>query len=177
MLKKGLLVTLIVFCLLVVATIPAFATSPIHYEGEFDDPPWFLTDCSGYGYDFEITAQESGWYKGKESFTKEGYLKIQEHISGTDVLTNSVSGKEISGKWTANNVVVIVDETEDFYTRHGMFWHFNYPGLGNVLLDTGHISVHWMLVDDVWEMEVLHWSGHFTALNDDYEMICAALAD
>jgi hypothetical protein len=180
MLKKGFLVTLIILSLLAVITTSAIAKDQEFYEDSYDGV-YELFDCGEYGYDFIIMNHESGQFRGKQFYSKEGYLTFKEHISGRDVLFNSeYPEKQITGKFVANDLVVIVDETEDYWTRHGLSWHLNYPGYGNVLLDAGHVSIHWTWVgpgEDDWDAEFLHLSGHYTAFNDDFEEVCAILAE
>lgn len=180
MLKKGILLTLLVFGLLAVVTISTLAKPQEFYEDEYDGV-YELFDCGEYNYDFILMNHETGQFRGKQFYSKEGYLTFKEHISGRDVLFNSeYPENQITGKFVVNDLAVIIDDTEDFFTRHGLSWHINHPGYGNVLKDAGHISVHWTWVgpgEDDWEAEILHWSGHYTAFYDEFEEACAILAE
>ena len=179
--KKVLFITMIVMSLLIVVTTSVFAKPQDFYEDEYE-VVYELFDCGVYGFDYILMDHESGQFRGKTFFNKEGYLTFKEHISGRDVLFNSnFPEKQLTGKFVVNDLTVIVEEgVEEIFTRHGLSWHINYPGVGNVLKDAGHVSVHWTWVGpdpDDWEGEILHWSGHYTAFYDDFELICSLLAE
>lgn len=180
MFKKGILASVIIFSLFAVLTTSAIAKEQEFYEDSYD-VNYELFDCGVYGYDFVIMDHEVGEFRGKVFFSKEGNLVFKEHISGRDTLYNSLHPeKQISGKFVVNDLSEIIDETEDYWTRHGLSWHINYPGHGNVLKDAGHIYVHWTWVgpgEDDWDFDILHWSGHYTAFYDDFEEACAILSD
>ena len=95
MLKKVFFVTLIVFSLLIVVTIQAFAMKPESYESEYYEEPYILADCHEYGYDFLIEDYAIGSGKSKVFFNQDGSInRIQEHFSGYDVMTNLKTGKQ-----------------------------------------------------------------------------------
>ena len=181
MLKKGFLVTLIVFCLLVVVTTSALALLPEFYEGEYVGEPYIMADCRDYGYNFDIEVIESGQYQGKVFYNRDGSIdRIQEHVSGIDVMVNSESNKQISGNWVVNDVYVPIADDSELAYRHGLSYHVTYPGLGNVALDAGmmEIIIRYDENGNIVEFEIIRLKGKYTInFTDDFEMVCAALAD
>ena len=173
MLKKSFYILLIVTCLLAVATLPALAMAPQTYEFEVHQAPAIIADCSEYGYDFLIDQYAEGAGFGKVFLNQDGsFNRIQEHVSGYDVYTNTVTGKQIIGYWVVNELYPV---EYGYIIRHGVPFHVTYPGMGNIVLDSGHFEfTYW------FENGELHWTmerhnGHSNFYNGDFEKVCAAL--
>ena len=177
MLRKGFVGILLVVCFLAIATLPALASTPEFYDFEYSEDPYILADCHDYGYDFEITDYAEGSGFGKIFFNQDGSInRVQEHLSGIDVMTNSNTGKQIYGNWTVNDEYFFGEEDGYIY-RHGLPFHVTYPGLGNIVLDGGFLIVHyWFENGDIY-YEVERANGHFTYFYGDFEAVCAAMAE
>ena len=175
MLKKSFFVLLIVTCLLTMATLPAFADAPQKYDYEYHQAPAIIADCGVYGYDFLIDQYAEGAGFRKVFLNKDGsFNRIQEHVSGYDVYTNTVTGKQIMGNWTVNELYPV---EYGYIIRHGVPFHVTYPGMGNIVLDSGHMEFTYWFEGDVLFYTLERHNGHSNFFSGDFEEVCAALAE
>lgn len=175
MLKKSFFAMLIVTFLLAFATLPALAMAPITYEIEIHQAPAYIADCHDYGYDFFIEQYAEGTGFGKVFLNQDGsFNRIQEHVSGYDVYTNTETGKQIIGSWVGNELYPV---EYGYIIRHGLPYHVTYPGMGNIVLESGHFEFTYWFEDGVLHWTIERHNGHSSIYIGDFEKVCAALAE
>jgi hypothetical protein len=94
-------------------------------------------------------------------------IRIEEHVSGTDTLVNSLTGKSYTGRF-ANNV--IVDPVTRLGANAGIIYRITVPGAGAIFLDVGRI------VTDRFGTIIAFRAGPHQAVDGDFARLCAALA-
>lgn len=158
-----------------VATLPALAITPTTYEFEIHQAPAIIADCSEYVYGFHIDQYAEGMGIGIVFLNQDfSFIRIQEHVFGYDVYNNTVTGKQITGNWVANELYPV---EYGYIIQHGLPFHGPCLGMGNIILDSGHFEfVYW------FENGELHWTierhtGSSTLSSCDFEKVCAASAE
>ena len=140
----------------------ASADAPV-IEGPFHEEVSFMvTDCGS----FQVIDYFVGDWTRTLFYDEAGnldYYRVQ--LSGTDTLTNSVTGKAYSGYAHA---VTTRDLVEGTRTDAGIYWHITVPGMGAVFLDVGRIVFQ-------GRGNVIFEAGPHQEIDGDFTALCAAL--
>jgi hypothetical protein len=156
---------------LVLASLVAFASLPIAAaDGPVVDGPHrlegqaALTNCGT----FTILDQYVLDFTLRLFFDRSGTLvRLEEHVSGTDTLINSVTGKRYTSRF-ANNV--LIDPATGLGANAGIIFRLTVPGAGAVFLDVGRI------VTNQAGTVVTFQAGPHQFFSGDLAGLCAALA-
>lgn len=176
--RKIMLVAICTLVLLATPMVPAQAVppDPWHYEDVWG--PDFLTDCSEYAddYSFEIEWITVVTIDGRDFYNPDGSFKWSKlHVYGERIFYNSESGKQVSGNFS---FIEKWDEGDTWFEaiHHGLEIRINVPGSGVVFLQTGTIDYYVTWNGD--DVETITFSaGPKDWIDEEYEMLCAALAD
>ena len=164
--RLSILTILIVILALAIFT-PAGAVPLIHTEFDFVDE---FVDTGICGFPVQLRFEGEG--TEHLFFEKDGETpkKVVVNYSDNGTATNLDTGTTISGHdaWTV--IVEFEDGVPITETTAGLFFHFNAPGHGIVLIDAGKIAFDLATGEVVVNGPHQVWEG-------DFDAFCAALAD
>jgi hypothetical protein len=134
-------------------------SEPLHWEGQET-----LSDCGDFlildSWTMDITAT---YY-----WNADGTLnRYQLHGEAADVMSNSVTGKTVSGRTNGYNFFEDVEDTPGVWKHAGLMYHIIVPGAGTVLVDAGLFY----MVDG----QITYLKGKHQFNGGEYAGLCAAL--
>lgn len=155
----SLFLTLFVLAIMVV---PALAVPPDHIEFP-NSQSYLVADCG----DFEVINYEQSTIRLTFFFDSEGNpVRVNQFWSGTDTLTNSVTGKAVASDFHNH---AVYDLSTSTVHQSGVFWHVNVPHQGQVYFMAGQV----IGIDFEQPDAEITFTG---AMNLDEEMLCSLLA-
>jgi len=177
--KKLLLAAVVPLVILALVVSPVLAVPPEHLPPSgFTWDPEPLVDCSEYGedYDFVIEWTTEATLEGEVLYNSDGsFKKLLEHVSGERIFENIETHKQVSGSFSFTEVY-----TEGDYwaepIHHGLEIRLAVPGYGVVFLQTGTID-YYLTWNGEFIEEVVFTAGPKDWTDEEYSMLCAALAD
>ena len=165
-LKLSIIIILVSTLALAIFT-PAGAVPPIHTEFDFVDD---FVDTEICDFDVQLRFEGEGTehlFFEPDDFTPK---QVVVNLSDNGTATNLDTGTTISGHDAWTFIVEFEDGVPITETTAGLFFHFNAPGHGIVLIDAGKIAF------DLATGEVVV-NGPHQVFEGDFDAFCAALAD
>lgn len=121
---------LLVLVLMAMAVMPVLAVPPDRMEVPYN-PTYQVTDCGA----FQVINEETSTLRLAFFYDKDGALvRVNQYWSGTDKLTNSVTGASISSDFHNH---AVFDVSEDNVRQSGIYWHVTVPHQGPVFFEAG----------------------------------------
>lgn len=161
------ILTILTVILALAIFAPAGAVPPIHNDFTFEDDFIDTEIC-----DFDVQLRFEGEGTEHLFFEKDGETlkQVVVNLSDNGTATNLDTGTTISGHDAWTFIVEFEDGVPITETTAGLFFHFNAPGHGIVLIDAGKIAF------DLATGEVVV-NGPHQVFEGDFDAFCAALAD
>jgi hypothetical protein len=161
-----LLATGLVAAMALAATAGATPTERFTFSESSSDPHFGQCD----GFEIGIDTTLSGAVIVFFDETGEA-IKVIVHSSGTDTLTNSVTGKTVVNRFLIEELFTRIDGTDEFtHTLVGFQFIGTSPGEGLFIQDVGRI------VFSPNEEQILFLAGQHVADSDVGAAFCAALS-
>lgn len=162
--KKRMASFLLALAMMALVAAPALAVPPDRIEIPFN-PTYEVADCGT----FKVMNHEESTLRLTFFYDTEGTLvRVNQYWSGTDTLTNSVTGKSISSDFTNH---AVIDETDFSVHQGGTFWKVIAPREGPVFFEAGRFAI----VDYTQPEPVVTFSGASITDEDAKEALCALL--
>jgi hypothetical protein len=135
-------------------------SEPIHWESQGD----IVGDCGDFlildSWTMDITAT---YYWNKDGTLDRYHL----HGEAADNMSNSVTGKTVSGRTEGYNFFEGVEDAPGVWKHAGLMYHITVPGAGVVLVDAGLFY----MVDG----QITYLKGNHQFNGGGYAGLCAAL--